>query len=272
MPQTTCRCYNPQSLPRPAPAVIFKLVPRLVVGWLMLLLSFPASAIDVDSLIRHIDRLWRGNTSHATMTMSVKTQRYQRSMTMEAWSRGSDYSLVVIKEPVKDRGIATLKVKENIWNYLPKINRVTRVPSSMMSGSWMGSHFTNDDLMRETDFLQDYDASLAWHEEGGKRLLQTTLTPKPKAPVVWSRVVFLLDPSDYMPLRADYIADGKTVRTLSYSDPHPLAGRRVPFTMVMVPNDKPGESTRVEYQDLKFGVKVDPGLFTQRGLRRVAKQ
>ena len=112
--------------------------------------AFSAQAMDVGELIRHIDRLWRGDTSHASMSMTVKTRRYERTMTMEAWSRGKDYSLVLIREPVKDRGIATLKVKDNIWNYLPKINRVTKVPSSMMSGSWMGSHFTNDDLVKES--------------------------------------------------------------------------------------------------------------------------
>jgi len=119
---------------------------------LLLLVSFPAAAIEVNELIRHIDRLWRGDTSQTTMTMIVKTRRYEHAMTLEAWSKGKDYSLVVIREPVKDRDIATLKVKDNIWNYLPKINRVTKVPSSMMSGSWMGSHFTNDDLVKESTF------------------------------------------------------------------------------------------------------------------------
>ena len=232
----------------------------------------PPRLPEVKQVVDRLNDLYRADSSHARMTMKVVTARYRRELTLEAWTRGKNDALIVVRGPAREAGAATLRSEEGLWTYAPRADQLVRIPSSLLSDNWMGSHFTNDDLMRETDFLQDYDASLAWHEEGGKRLLQTTLTPKPKAPVVWSRVVFLLDPSDYMPLRADYIADGKTVRTLSYSDPHPLAGRRVPFTMVMVPNDKPGESTRVEYQDLKFGVKVDPGLFTQRGLRRVAKQ
>lgn len=99
------------------------------------------------------------------MSMAVKTSRYERTMTMEAWSRGKDYSLVVIRNPVKERGISTLKVEENIWNYLPKINRLTKAPSSMMSGSWMGSHFTNDDLVKENTFEDDYDASISFEGE-----------------------------------------------------------------------------------------------------------
>ena len=94
-----------------------KVAKPLILSFLILFVSFPAAAIEIDELIRHIDRLWRGDTSHATMSMTVKTQRYARSMTMEAWSRGKDYSLVVIRAPIKDKGIATLKVKENIWNY-----------------------------------------------------------------------------------------------------------------------------------------------------------
>ena len=240
MPQTTCRCYNPQSLPRPAPAVIFKLVPRL-----MLLLSFPASAIDVDSLIRHIDRLWRGNTSHATMTMSVKTQRYQRSMTMEAWSRGSDYSLVVIKEPVKDRGIATLKVKENIWNYLPKINRVTRVPSSMMSGSWMGSHFTNDDLVKESTFADDYTSTISFEgSRDGRLIYELTSIPKPNAAVVWGRVVMQLDQKTLSPYRAVYYdEEGTLIRTMTFDENKQIGERTVPMRMTLQPEDKPTEST-----------------------------
>ena len=129
-----------------------KLVQALT-AFVLMPLSFGAHAMKVDELIHHIDDLWRGETSQATMSMAVKTQRYERSMTLESWSSGKKASLVVIREPVKDRGVATLKVDDNIWNYLPKINRVTKVPSSMMSGSWMGSHFTNDDLVKDSTFL-----------------------------------------------------------------------------------------------------------------------
>ena len=97
-----------------------------LIAMLFALFALPAQAMDIDELMRHIDRLWRGDTSHATMSMTVNTRRYERTITMEAWSKGKEHSLIVIHEPIKDRGIATLKVAENIWNYLPKINRVTK--------------------------------------------------------------------------------------------------------------------------------------------------
>jgi hypothetical protein len=103
-------------------------MPRLLFGCMLLSLPLITHAMDVSTLIQHIDELWRGETSEASLTMTVKTRRYERAMTMDSWSRGSEFSLVVIRAPVKDKGIATLKVEENIWNYLPKINRVTKVP------------------------------------------------------------------------------------------------------------------------------------------------
>jgi outer membrane lipoprotein-sorting protein len=223
-------------------------------------------------VVDRLNDLYRADSSHSRMTMKVVTARYRRELTLEAWTKGKQEALIVVRGPAREAGAATLRSEEGLWTYAPRADQLVRIPSSLLSDNWMGSHFTNDDLMRETDFLKDYNASLAWHEEGGRRLLQVTLVPKPQAPVVWSRVVFQLDPSDDMPLQADYYDRDKIVRTLTYSDPHVVDGRRIPFTMVMVPSDKPGESTRVEYQELKFGVKVDPGLFTQRGLRRVAKQ
>jgi outer membrane lipoprotein-sorting protein len=193
-------------------------------------------------------------------------------LTLQAWTRGKKEALVVVRAPAREAGEATLRSEEGLWSYAPRADQLVRIPSSLLSDNWMGSHFTNDDLMRETDFLKDYDATLAWTEKGGKRVLQVTLRPKPRAPVVWTRIVFDLDPSDDVPLRADYYDGDKVVRTLSYLDPRQVSGRRVPFTLLMVPADKPGESTRIEYQELKFGVDVDPSMFTQRGLRRVARQ
>ncbi len=234
--------------------------------------SAQPSLPSVKQVVDRLNDLYRASSSHAHMTMKVVTRRYRRDLTLEAWTRGKKEALVVVRAPAREAGEATLRSAAGLWSYAPRADELVRIPTSLLSDNWMGSHFTNDDLMRETDFMTDYDASLAWRDEGGKRLLQVTLKPKPQAPVVWSRITFLLDPGDYMPLRADYFDGDKIVRTLTYADPHEVAGRRVPFTMVMVPADKPGEFTRVEYQDLELGVAVDPSLFTQRGLRWVAKQ
>ena len=242
----------------------------LVISAVLLLAAFPARAMEVDELIRHIDRLWRGDTSHAIMSMTVKTRRYERTMSMEAWSRGKDYSLVLIREPVKDRGIATLKVKENIWNYLPKINRVIKVPPSMMSGSWMGSHFTNDDLVKESTFEDDYDSSITFEgEREGKSIYEMTSLPKPEAAVVWGKVVMLIEQRTLAPFKAFYYdEEGGLVRTLTFDQPQQIEGRTVPMRMSLQPEDKPNESTVIVYHSIEFGVPLEPSFFSLQSLKQ----
>jgi outer membrane lipoprotein-sorting protein len=226
--------------------------------------------MDIDELMDHIDRLWRGDTSQATMTMAVKTRRYERTMTMEAWSRGKDYSLVVIREPVKDRGIATLKVKENIWNYLPKINRVTKVPASMMSGSWMGSHFTNDDLIKESTYVDDYDSHISFEgERDGTLIYEVTSIPKPDAAVVWGKVMMSIRQDNFAPITATYYdEDGVRVRVMDFDHIEEVDGRAIPMRMTLIPEDKPGESTVVEYRDIAFGMALEEDFFSLRGLKQ----
>ncbi len=237
---------------------------------LWLAVMFPVQAMEVDELIRHIDKLWRGETSLATMSMTVNTRRYQRSMTMQAWSRGKDYSLVVIREPVKDRGIATLKVEENIWNYLPKINRVTRVPSSMMSGSWMGSHFTNDDLVKESTYEDDYDSSITFEgDRDGKAIYEITSIPKPDAAVVWGKVVMEIEQKSLAPYRALYYDEESIlIRTMTFDQIQQINGRAVPMRMSLQPEDKPSESTVILYQSIEFGVPLEPSFFSLQNLKK----
>lgn len=237
---------------------------------LLLAIAMPARAISVDELVHHIDRLWHGQTSQATMTMTVKTQRYEREMTLEAWSLGKDYSLVVIRAPIKDRGIATLKVEENIWNYLPKIDRVTKIPSSMMSGSWMGSHFTHDDLVRESYFEDDYRSEISFEgKREGLPIYELTAIPRPDAPVVWGRVVMEIEQETLAPRIARYYDEaGALVRTLSFDQIERVDERFVPMRLTLQPEDKPNESTVIAYREITFGVPLDPGFFSLQNLKR----
>ena len=227
-------------------------------------------AMEIDELIRHIDRLWRGETSHATMSMTVKTRRYERTMTMEGWSRGKEHSLTLVREPIKDRGVATLKVEANIWNYLPKINRVTKVPSSMMSGSWMGSHFTNDDIVKESTYEDDYDSTISFEgERDGRAVYEITSLPKPDAAVVWGKVVMELDQTTLAPLNNLYYdEEGVLIRTMTFDQPREIDGRVVPLRLSLQPEEKPDESTAIVYHDITFGVPLEESFFSLRNLKR----
>jgi hypothetical protein len=228
----------------------------------------PPPLPPVPQVIDRINDLFRADSAEARFSMTVVTDRYRRELVLQSFTRGKTEALIVVRAPAREAGTATLRSDEALWSYAPRADRLVRIPNSLFSDSWMGSHFTNDDLMRDTDFVRDYDASLAWTEESGRRLLLATLKPRPDAPVVWSRIAYLLEPRDYLPLRADYFDGERIARTLTFTNPRVVDGRRVPHSLRMVPTGKPGESTSLEYQEIRFGAKIDPGVFTQRALRR----
>ncbi len=242
-------------------------------GLLLLFLIFissPSFAIEIDELIQHIDNLWRGDTSHTTMTMTVKTRRYERSLSLEAWSRGKDYSLILIRKPIKDKGIATLKVKNNIWNYLPKINRVTKVPSSMMSGSWMGSHFSNDDLVKESTFEDDYNSSITFEgERDGVNIYELTSIPKMNAAVVWGKVVMLIEQKTLSPRTALYYDEDNTlIRTMTFDQPQRIGQRTIPMRLTLQPEDKPEESTVILYKNIVLNIPLAASFFSLQNLQK----
>ena len=221
----------------------------------------------VEELLTATDDLTRGTSSHAVMSMHVKTANYDRTMRMEVWSKGTDDTLVRILEPAKDAGIATLKVGENIWNYLPKVDRTMKVPAGMMSGSWMGSHFSNDDLVKESRLSEDYTAVITQKPTGSEGNWVITLTPKPDAPVVWGSVVATVR-ADRMPVSVEYKdEEGATARTMAFADYTTMDGRLVPGRMTLTPGDKPGEFTEMTYESIDFDVELSDSTFTLQALK-----
>lgn len=220
-------------------------------------------------IIERVDRVMRGDSSHGLATMEVVTEHWERQVTLELWSLGTDYSLIRVSAPAKEAGTATLMADHDIWNYLPKVDRAIKVPASMMAGSWMGSHFTNDDLVKESQLVKDYDIEIVFKgERDGVPVWQFRLTPKPEAAVVWGHVEFLVRQRDDMPLWARYYdEDGQLVRTLTYSEFQNMGGRLVPTVMDMRPEDKPGERTTVRYQELAFDIKIDRSFFSFQNLK-----
>lgn len=234
------------------------------------LLSARAVAAEpsIEELLDATDDIARGERSIATIQMQVKTDRYERSMSMKAWSEGQDKTLIRILEPAKDAGVATLKVDDNIWNYLPKVDRTIKVPAGMMSGSWMGSHFTNDDLVKESRMNDDFTGVITARPTGDAGEWTIELTPKPDAPVVWGKVAVHIH-ADRMPDRIEYYDEhGALVRTMAFSDVKDFDGRKVPSVMTLTPADKPGEFTKITYAELDFDAEIDPNTFSLQSLRR----
>jgi len=226
---------------------------------------------DVTQVMDYIDDLYRSQSSYSLMRMTVVRERGTRELEMESWSKGDDEALIVIRSPAREAGAATLRTEEGLWNYAPRADRLIRIPTGLLSESWMGSHFTNDDLMRETSYLDDYDAVISSEERDGVTFLKATLTPKPDAPVVYSELVYLITPDDWIPVRAEYYDEGELIRAMDFDQIQTIAGKQIPMRMTILPTDAPDEQTVVEYLELELDIPVDDQLFTRQGLRRAAR-
>ena len=228
-----------------------------------------AGLSDATEIVDCVDRIMRGESSRGVSTMEVVTENWSRAMEMQVWSLGTDYALVRILSPRKDAGTATLKARNEIWNYLPRVDRTIKIPASLMSASWMGSHFTNDDLVKESRLIEDYEITLAYEgDRDGVEVWEFDLVPRPEAPVVWGRISYQVRKSDTMPVYARYYdEDGELVRTMTFFDYRELGGRLVPAAMRIVPEDKPGEFTEFRYSELEFDVDLDEAFFSLRRLR-----
>ena len=251
--------------------------PWILCAWpLVLFLLCPSPFIAAETtltardILDLVDDLYIGKSGQGKVTMEVTTAHWKRALTMEFRSKGKDRMLLRILSPKKEKGTATLRRDKEVWNYLPKVKRVIKVPSSMMSASWMGSHFTNDDLVKETRMAEDYTFEIsAQGERDGREVVEITCIPKEDAAVVWGKVVVTVREDDYLPVSAIYYdEDLELARTMVYSDIKTLGGRELPTKLTMKPSDKPAESTAIIYNELSFDVSHDDRLFSLRTLRR----
>jgi hypothetical protein len=238
----------------------------------LLMLAGPALAADTptptaEDLLNAADDVARGEHAIAKVRMTVKTARYERSLTMQSWSLGTDLTLIRILEPAKEEGMSTLKVSDNIWNYLPKIDRTMKVPAGMMGGSWMGSHFSNDDLVKESRLADDFTYQITGTPETGEHWV-LELVPKPDTAVVWGKVITKVS-ADMLPVEITYYDEHDVLaRTMRFEDIKELGGRRMPSRFLLIPADKPDEMTLVEYLEMDFETEVPEKSFSLAALKK----
>ena len=239
------------------------------------LLAPPAASGQTSArdIVDRVDRLLRGNSSEGRVVMEIETADWARSLEMEIWSLGTDYALVRVLAPRKDAGMATLKAGNELWNYLPRVDRTIKLPPSLMSAAWMGSHFTNDDLVKESRLIEDYDIAMSFEgDRDGVPVWEFALTPKPEAPVVWGRIEEQIRQADYMPVWVRYYDErGALARTMTFAEYRRMGGRLVPSVMTVRPADKPDERTVIRYERLAFDVPLQESFFSLRQLQRGAR-
>jgi outer membrane lipoprotein-sorting protein len=239
----------------------------------MILLMLPAisassEGIDVKEIIKEVDRLYRSAFSYSEIEMEIVTPHWQRTLSMQAWTQGMDQTFIRITAPDKEKGMATLRIKNEMWNYLPKTNKVIKIPPSMMMSSWMGSDFTNDDLVKEFSLFDDFRYQQIPSEKGSEDTMYINCIPHPDLPIVWHNIVIAVRKEDHLPVWQKYYDEkGQLMRILIYSDVRKFGTRTLPATMEMIPQNEEGHKTIIRYLALDFDRKLSPEIFSLRNLR-----
>jgi outer membrane lipoprotein-sorting protein len=224
--------------------------------------------VDLDAVVKYFEDLYRSDSSISVAKLTITKPRRKRTLEMKIWTRGEEKALIVIRSPARERGTATLKVDKNLWNYLPRIKRTIRIPPSMMLASWMGSDFTNDDLVKESSYSKDYEYELVGPSEQPKGWL-VRFTAKPDIVGLWNRFELILSEDARIPIEAKYYdRKDRLSRVMHWSDVKVFDGRRIPARMTLTPADKEGDITEMVYLDIDFDVTVPDATFSLSNLEQ----
>jgi outer membrane lipoprotein-sorting protein len=223
---------------------------------------------DATQIVRDAIDHWRGLSSHGEMTMTIHRPDWERTMSMESWSEGEKLSLVRVTAPRKDRGNGTLIDDNRMWTFSPKVNRVIKVPSSMMNQSWMGSDFSNKDISRTDDIVLQYDHTLLSEtEQDGITVYEIQSIPHEDAAVVWGREVLKIRSDNVMLEQRFYDQDDVLVKTLITLEVKEMGGRAVAAQQRMAKEDSPDEWTEIVTNFVEFDVELGDNVFTLSNLR-----
>ena len=237
----------------------------------LIILAFQANAQDAYQIIKQAEEHLRGASQKAEMSIEVQRPKWSRTMDIKAWSLGNDYSFILINAPARDKGTVFLKREKEIWNWQPKIEKVIKLPPSMMMQSWMGSDFTNDDLVKESSILLDYTHEII----GGTLILDRAcytiqLSPKPEAAVVWGKIKTFIDKNDFLQLGSEfYDEDGYLINKMEASEIKSFGNKILPSKMVMTPVEEEGQTTILRYKSIEYNIDIDEAFFSKQNMKRL---
>lgn len=225
------------------------------------------SGITLKQLIKHLDELYRSNTSYTEMEMTIQTPHWKRTLTMKSWGEGLKKTFIVIESPRREKGISTMRDGNEMWNFFPKINKVMKVPPSMMMGSWMGSDFTNDDLVKESTRMDDYHGKLIDGENPAHYYVE--FVPRKETVSLWGKIISEIDKTTLLPLSETFYDEKeRKVRVMYFKDVQKLGGKTIPAVMELIPTTKKEHKTTVRYKAAQFDLKLDKDIFTLRNLKK----
>ena len=212
-----------------------------------------------------------GKSSIGSMKMTVVRPSWSREVSMKSWSMGDEYYLILITDPVKDKGQTFLKRETDMWNWMPSISKMIKIPPSMMSQSWMGSDFTNDDLVKMNSYVNQYTHKIIGEEVvESLNCYKLELIPKPDAPVVWGKVLAWISKEEFYQLKLEfYDEDDVLINRQESSDIRQFSDRKLPAKMVMTPIDDPGNQTIIEITENDFNVDIKESFFSQQNMKKI---
>jgi outer membrane lipoprotein-sorting protein len=243
----------------------------LFLALILLRLLAQAQDPDIKAIVRQADEKFRGQSSEGTMSMTIQRTNWSRTIEMKSWTLGTEYSLIYVTAPAKERGQVFLKRNNEIWNWMPSIERTIKIPPSMMMQSWMGSDFTNDDLVKESSLVKDYNPKLLGTEQiEGYTCYKIELIPKQEAPVVWGKILMWVSKTDFLWLKAEYYdEDDELINTEILSDIKQMDDRIMPTRLEMIPKDKPGQKTVMVFEQIKFNLDLKESFFSIQNMKRI---
>lgn len=234
--------------------------------------SATMTAQDATEIIRKADERWNGEkSSESHMTMTIVRPTWERTVEFKNWSMGSDYAMTLILAPAKEQGQAFLKRGTEMWNWMPSISRMIKLPPSMMADGWMGSDYTNDDILKESSIVKDFDHKLLGTETiEGSECWKIELVPHEEAAVVWGKIIKWISKSEYNQMKSEYYdEDGYLIKTELSSDVRVMDGRRIPTRIEIIPADKKNQKTIIVVNSIKFNIPIEESFFSQQNMRRV---
>jgi len=238
---------------------------------LVIFLTSILTAQDAKEIIKKSDELIKSESSYAEVSMTIIKTDWSRTVGMKMWALEPDYAIIYITEPARDKGSVTLKRKKEVWNWIPTAQKVIKIPPSMMLQSWMGSDFTNDDLVKESSLINDYAHTIVGEEKfNGYDCYKIESIPKLDAGVVWGRLLTWISKEEYYQLKVEfYDEDDFIVKSYLGSDIKELGGRIIPAHWEMIPVDRPGEKTIFDYHGIEFNYNVNESFFSEQNMKRV---
>lgn len=227
--------------------------------------------ISAKEIVEFANNLTQGNSSKSEMEMTIQRPKWSRTITMKTWGLERKYSLIYISAPARDKGQVFLKRNNEMWNWMPTVSRMIKIPSSMMGQSWMGSDFTNDDLVRMNSVVNDYNHKLLGTEIiNGYNCYKVELIPKEEAAVVWGKLIMWVAVDKWYTLKQEnYDEDLELVSTMNSSDIKQMGDRKLPAKMELVPADKPNQKTVITIKWQEFNVDLNESFFSQQNMKRI---